>query len=149
MKKNDLMKSVLSTIVLLFVVACSREPKPIEYGTDSCHFCRMAIVDKVHGAEIVTDKGKVFKFDAAECLFNYKKELENTENFIFLTNYFESPGEFVEMQKANFLVSENMPSPMGANLTAFKNQEEVNKVKSEKGGEVYTFKEMEEKFKSN
>lgn len=127
-------------------MACSQEPKPIEYGTDACHFCRMTIVDKVHGAEIVTDKGKVFKFDAVECLLNYKNDLESTEGYLFLSNYYEAPGELTEMKKAHFLISEQLPSPMGAFLTTFKTKQKIEEIKSDIGGKTYTYTEIAEKF---
>ena len=57
--KNQVQIGFFMLLSVCLLMACSQEPKPIEYGTDACHFCRMTIVDKVHGAEIVTDKGKV------------------------------------------------------------------------------------------
>ena len=47
--------------LLIFLIGCTVSPKPIDYGNDGCHFCKMTIVDKVHAAEIVTKKGKVFE----------------------------------------------------------------------------------------
>ncbi len=63
------MKFVLLLLSLLFfVVGCSVEESPINYGKDACNFCKMNIVDKQHAAEIVTSKGKPFKYDAIECM---------------------------------------------------------------------------------
>ena len=39
----------------------------------------MTIVDKVHAAEIVTQKGKVYKFDATECMINFMDEFDTSE----------------------------------------------------------------------
>lgn len=139
-------KGILASFGFLLLFGCKREPKLIQYGTDACHFCRMTIVDKIHGAEMITDKGKVYKFDAAECLVHYKSELEDTEDYIFLSNYFESPGDFVEMKNARFLISKQLPSPMGAFLTAFKSKEVALELKKQKGGEVYSFEEILKRF---
>lgn len=146
------MKNRITLISALFVFilsmySCSQNPQPIDYGNDACHYCRMTIVDKIHGAEIVTDKGKVFKFDAAECLIRYKNELENTQGYLFLTNYFEKPEELVSMEKASFLVSENLPSPMGGFLTAFQTKDKAIEVKKDKGGNIHTWKEIQTQFK--
>ncbi len=132
---------------ILFLSSCSKSPQAIEYGKDACHYCQMTIVDKIHGAELITDKGKIYKFDASECLIRHKNDLENLEGYQFLSNYFESPGEFVNLEEAKFLISENFPSPMGAFLTAFKTEASAGKLLDEKGGKLYTWKELNEEFK--
>jgi len=124
------------------MIGCSNGPKEIDYGNDGCHFCKMTIVDKIHGAQLITDKGKVFKFDATECMVNYMtatKELKVAEVF---TNYYEAPTAFIATQDATFLISENLPSPMGANLTSFQSKENAAKIQSEKEGVLYTWEEL-------
>ena len=63
---------------LIFISACTVEPQPIQYGRDNCAFCKMTIVDGRYGSELVSSKGKVFKFDAVECLINF--DLQNPSN---------------------------------------------------------------------
>ena len=123
--------------------SCKRSPQPIMYGKDACHFCRMTIVDKIHGAEIITDKGKVFKFDAAECLIRYHNDLESTEGYMLLTNHFEMPEALMPINEATFLISEEMPSPMGAFVTAFKTDTKASELKEEKGGELYNWEDLQ------
>jgi len=55
------------------LTACSHEPDPIRYGKDACAHCKMTIMDKRFSAELITAKGKVFKFDAAECMAGFLK----------------------------------------------------------------------------
>ena len=68
------LKHYIFISLLLLVFSCNVSPKPIDYGSDGCHFCKMTIVDKVHAAEIVTKKGKVYMFDATECMINFRKD---------------------------------------------------------------------------
>ena len=134
---------------LLFIMSlhsCIKSPQPIIYGKDVCHYCQMTIVDKIHGAEIVTYKGKVFKFDAAECLIRYQNNLEETQGYMLLTNYFETPEVFIPVEDATFLISDKLPSPMGAFLTAFKTDEKAIIVKEEKGGKLYDWEELQKQF---
>lgn len=142
---------LLYTFSILFIgllsSSCSKNPQPIDYGKDACYYCQMTIVDKIHGAELVTDKGKVYKFDAAECLIRYKNDLESIEEYQLLTNYFESPGDFISLEDATFLISEKLPSPMGAYLTAFKTKDAAVQLKKEKSGTVYNWKELDEHLK--
>jgi copper chaperone NosL len=135
------MKSVISYIGIflgfLATLGCSHSPKPIDYGNDGCHYCKMTIVDKIHGAELITGKGKVFKFDATECMLNYVADRSEIEIDSFLTNHYEDPTALIAASEATFLISENLPSPMGAYLTAFENAASAEKIKNEKGGALY------------
>ncbi len=134
--------------LLLFLSACVPQPEKIAYGTDGCHFCSMTIVDKIHGAEIVTEKGKVFKFDAVECMINQLKETDTATISLFLVNHYERPEAFIDATKASFLISENLPSPMGAFLTAFEDRAEGERIKAKEGGQLYTWKEILSKLNS-
>ncbi len=134
---------LLSLIVVLSMHSCITGPETIDYGSDACHYCQMTIVEKIYGAEMITDKGKVFKFDAAECLIFFRNELDGTEGYQLLTNHFETPGAFIPVEEATFLISENLPSPMGAFLTAFKTEAKAMEVKNDKGGELYNWEEVQ------
>lgn len=132
-------RSVGLVLGFITIMSCSHSPKPIDYGNDGCHFCKMTIVDKIHGAELITVKGKVFKFDAAECMLNYVADRNEAESGTFLTNHYDEPTALISATEATFLISENLPSPMGAYLTAFENTDSAEKIKAEHGGELYTW----------
>lgn len=136
------LKHYSALILLLIFSSCNVSPKPIEYGSDGCHFCKMTIVDKVHATEFITKKGKVYKFDATECMVNYFDEFDTSEIELYLTNYFSKPEAFTDATTATYLISKNLPSPMGAFLTAFENKSEAEKVQSEKGGKLYSWTEL-------
>ena len=127
---------------LLFVFSCQVKPSPINYGHDGCDFCRMTIVDKVHAAELVTNKGKVYKFDATECMINFLDEFDTQEVALYLSNDYSHPEVLIDATKATFLISENVPSPMGAFLSAFSSKVEAEKVQAEKEGHLFTWEEL-------
>lgn len=137
--KNSPIFLLLITLVLS---ACSPKPVAINYGSDGCSFCRMTIVDKIHAAEIVTNTGKAYKFDAIECMVNYLKDMDGQQVALYLSNHYNAPGELIDATKATFLISESIPSPMGAFLTAFKNRSEAQLVQSEKEGKLYNWDEL-------
>lgn len=132
----------LMIVLLLLVVSCNVSPKPIAYGSDGCHFCKMTIVDKVHAAEIVTKKGKVYKFDATECMVHFMEEFNSSEIALYLSNNFTEPEALIDAKQSTFLISKNIPSPMGAFLSAFENKEEAENAQTENGGTLYTWKEL-------
>ena len=57
------------------ITGCEVSPQPIDYGNEVCDFCKMTIVDTQHATEIVTKKGKTYKFDASECMVNFMNRI--------------------------------------------------------------------------
>lgn len=114
----------LTYLLLLcgLMTACSHGPEPISYGKESCAHCKMTIMDKRFAAEVLTAKGKVYKFDAAECMAGFLKEnpaIADDPNSTFLVNDFSAPGNLGDARKAWFLRDSSFSSPMGGNLAAF------------------------------
>lgn len=143
-------RSYLSMIILapLLTASCAVEPVAIAYGTDTCHFCRMTIVDKQHASEIVSNKGKAHKFDAVECMLNYIKDKEDQTIALFLVNGYTDPGQLIDATAATYLVSEGIPSPMGEYLTAFETENEAIEAQQKHGGVQYSWQEIRNRFKN-
>ena len=133
--------------LVLLLTSCNVGPEAIDYGNDGCSFCKMTIVDRVHAAEIVTKKGKVYKFDATECMIHFIEEFDTSEIALYLSNNYTQPEVLIDATQATFLISKNIPSPMGAFLSAFKNKTDAEKFQADKGGELYTWNTLLAKFK--
>jgi len=142
------MKPSIILLLAIFgcIMGCSVSPKPIDYGHVGCHYCSMTIVDKQHAAQLVTKKGKVFNFDAVECMMNQLKDEDNTEMALFLVNDFDKPGALVDASKATYLISENIPSPMGEYLSAFADKEAATYTMNVQDGRLFTWSEIKERF---
>lgn len=135
-------------IIIVLLVSCNISPQPIEYGTDACNYCNMAIVDRQHAAQIVTSKGKAYKYDATECMVNsLKDELKGTEIGLNLVTDFNQPGQLIDATKAFYLISDEISSPMGANLSAFENELAANKAKEKFTGELFSWEEIQNHLK--
>lgn len=114
-------------ILLLFIVGlagCQRSPEPINFGTDHCDYCRMTIADPKYGAELITEKGRVYKFDAMECMINYLDDNE-VDAGILLGIAYDQPEILFPIDSLVFSISEKYRSPMGANLAAFKDATKI------------------------
>ncbi|GJM35582.1 MAG: hypothetical protein DHS20C18_45830 [Saprospiraceae bacterium] len=125
------------------ISACSVGPQPIEYGEDVCDFCKMTIVDRQFAAELVTSKGKIFKFDAIECMVPFRQQKEGTSFSYTLVNDYQKPGELMDAEWSYYLISPAIPSPMGGNLSAFSTVAAAEGIQKEKGGVVYSWKELQ------
>ena len=143
------MKTYAVVIALFFFIAigCTNTPKTIAYGADGCHFCSMTIVDKQHAAQYMTKKGRSYTFDATECMLNNLKEIRADKVALFLVNDYNAPGETLDATKATYLISENIPSPMGEFLTAFATKEAAQKAQTKNQGQLYTWNELVLRFK--
>ncbi len=124
--------------------ACSKGPQPISYGEDACNYCKMTIVDQQHSAEAVTLKGKVYKFDAIECLVHYVSPLdESTFSHLLVANY-DQPGTLMDARSSSYLISPNLPSPMGAFLNAFDDANRSAAMQTKMTGELHSWTSLKE-----
>jgi copper chaperone NosL len=135
--------------LLLFTFSCSVEPEPIRYGEDNCVECQMTIMDRRYGTEVVSAKGKVYKFDSIECLVEFLDENEGKgeEYNLVLFTPFDQPGKLVDAYQSHVLHSQNLPSPMGMYLTAFETESAAMNFKEQHGGKVYCWDGLRENFK--
>ena len=141
------MKKIYWLFSLCFLIwACEIKPQEIKYGHDGCHFCKMTIVDTRHAAEIVTNKGKTFKYDAIECMLNDLQVWDEAPVALYLVSDYDQPKALIDATKAHYLISESIPSPMGAFLTAFENRHVRDRIKTEKGGEVHSWHTLLKNF---
>lgn len=142
------MRIIQLLLVSLLFTACNVSPQPINYGTDACHFCDMTIVDRQHASQLVTAKGKAYKYDAIECMIHSSQdEFKDTEIAHYLVADFHQPGELIDAKNASYLISEQLQSPMGANLSAFLNTDAVQKAQEKFTGKIYTWKEIQDHLK--
>ncbi|WP_026452402.1 nitrous oxide reductase accessory protein NosL [Aequorivita capsosiphonis] len=139
------MKIIKLLLISLLFTACNVSPQEIQYGSDACHFCDMTIVDRQHASQLVTAKGKAYKYDAIECMVHsLQDEFKDTEMAHYLVANFYQPGDLIEAEKASYLVSKQLQSPMGANLSAFLDKEAGRKAQEKFTGDVYTWKEIQD-----
>jgi len=137
-------------IILLFALtSCSSQPEPINYGHDECDFCRMQISDNRYGCELITDKGKVFKFDEAGCMIEYAlvENLIGDANQKFLVTDFAVPETFIDANNGFYVHNENFRSPMGLNVMAFDSEVSRQKFVAENSGHLLNWIDVIEMVK--
>lgn len=134
----------LIILLSLLVISCSRKPEQINYGQDVCDLCKMNITDNKFAAELVTAKGKVYKFDSIECLFQFKNLVLDEKQKIHSewVNDFSNPGELIDLTKAYFLLSEYFRSPMGLNVLSFSSHNKLVEIQSKYGGKELKYDEV-------
>ena len=131
-------KAVLAVSALVVLASCDVKPEPFAYGKDLCEDCKMTIMEPNFGAEIITKKGRIFKFDDVHCVVNYLRSGKINSADIKQTLFIEynNGASFVEAEKAQFVSSPKLKSPMNSNTAAFASAEAAQKMAAETGGTV-------------
>jgi len=136
--------AVAAAVLIFFISSCSTQPQPFNYGKDVCDNCKMTIVDPKFGGEIITKKGKVYKFDDVACMIHFVRSgsLQEAEILQKLFINFQKQNDFIDVNKAFLLVSPELKTPMGGNAAAFISQQEAEKMKNTAVGEVMNWNDV-------
>ena len=140
--KINLLEPVLGIALLWFTVSCEVAAEKIDFGKDQCSFCVMNIVDKTHAAQYVTKKGKQFKFDAIECMVNDLSDKKEEELAIILVSDYSNPGIMIPAISATYLISPEIKSPMGANLSAVSESQAGDLLQQKHGGDLFSWESL-------
>jgi copper chaperone NosL len=144
-KRNRMnIKAVAAIFFLVLLNSCSSGPEALKIGKDNCSFCKMTISDNRYGAEIISRKGKVYKFDDSHCLLSFiqaktveKKDLDK----VYFTD-FTGDHVLIKADDAFLLQSDFFRSPMNGAMAAFSNTDSMKKIEEQYKGNVVTWKQL-------
>jgi len=97
----------------------------------------MKIVDHTAGAEIITAKGKVYKFDDLVCLqtfINTESAIATQVKEVYLTDFMGSH-QLVKAEDCILYKSEKLRTPMNGKIVALSKSDSLNQLLQEWGGE--------------
>ncbi|MBI1766963.1 MAG: nitrous oxide reductase accessory protein NosL [Bacteroidetes bacterium] len=112
----------------------------------------MTLVDDKFGGELVTKKGKVFKFDDIKCMISFLNSSERKAevySYELVVDYAHAADEFdlIPASDAFYLQSSELKSPMAGNVAAFKMLEELQDYQKKWNGSAMSWNEVKEVFK--
>lgn len=133
----------------LVFVACGVKPEPLQYGVDACYTCKMTLMDNKFGAELVTQKGKVYKFDDMNCMLDfYHSKYESSDELAYtLVINYDNPGQFIEARHALYAKSANIRTPMASGVAAFEDEMSYDKYNKDWKGIWLSWGEVQTQFK--
>ncbi len=131
-------------LICLGFASCSSGPEPFKYGSDTCHTCKMGIVDPKFGGELITKKGKVYKFDDINCLQHFIRSgaVEEKDIKRKLVINFEKGNDFLDAEQAVYVQDEAIRSPMGGHAAAFSSRNAADNFLKTQPGQLRTWKEL-------
>ncbi len=120
-----------AAMALLFVTllsACGTSgPQPINLNKDNCDYCKMTISDQKFASEILTSKGRLYKFDDVICMKNYKDEnVDKMTNASFYVSDYLHNNDLVPFKQLTFIKGENIQSPMGGHIASFTDKDSAS-----------------------
>jgi copper chaperone NosL len=111
-------------------------PQAIKLGEDDCDYCRMTIADARFGGEAITTKGRIFTFDAIECLAGWTRTAPpGTIANVYVIDV-QHPGTFIPAAEAGFLEDVLIKTPMGRSIVAFASVKAAEEQRTVLGGRV-------------
>ena len=128
-RKRFKTKTTAAVVTLSFMLAsCSAEQEPIKFGTDVCAHCKMGIADLKFGGELVTTKGKIYKFDDVICMTTFMKsdEVKDVKMKYVLVVDHGSGGKLIDATKAVYIRDQQIRAPMNSETAAFSNENHAN-----------------------
>jgi copper chaperone NosL len=142
--QNKMVTAAASIVLVISLSSCNAGPEPIRTGTDNCYSCKMTVSDDRFGAEVLTTKGKVYKFDDMHCLLTFLRTNEvkgNDIKNIYFTN-FCADHQLISEKNSMLVQSEMLHSPMGGNVAAFDNADSLQKMRQQFQGNKISWTEL-------
>jgi copper chaperone NosL len=118
-RRSNAMSIVVVMFFSLGLMSCSSsKQEPIALNKDACENCKMTISDGRFAAEIITEKGRCYKFDDILCMSSYFKEHEDLQAKYFFVNDFHSDNVLINASTGTYIKTNELKSPMGGNTAA-------------------------------
>lgn len=143
LRKKSIRTHLFLGVWILFITGCqSSGPVPIALNQDNCDYCRMTISDGHFGAEAITGKGRVYKFDDVSCLLGFAQDQGSKNIRSYFVHDWTQANVLIDATKAVFVHHEAMKSPMGGNIAAFSDQEAAGEVASKHGSTAISWEHI-------
>lgn len=131
--------TVFLAVISFTALSCSdQKAVPIVLHKDHCDFCKMGIADGKNGAELITAKGRIYKFDDIACMVHYQKENKKSGNIYFIHDYAKE-NVLVPAETAFFISGGTIKTPMNGGLIGFSNENEAKTAAAKLGAEAITW----------
>lgn len=130
-------KTLIIAASVFAIMSCQKSgPRDFLLGKDQCDNCKMTITELKYAAELLTDKGRAYKFDDLNCMSMYESsnpdKAKNAKTYVI-----DAPsGKFLEKSKATLVKGGSIKSPMGGNTQAFQDKNAAQKAAAALGASI-------------
>lgn len=139
---------IIACLALTILVSCGpNQPKPIKLNSDACEFCKMTISSGKYGAELITQKGRYYKFDDLGCMIQFAKSNKVVAYESFYVNDYLKDNTLIPAETAYFIKGGKINSPMRGNMIAFSSAQEQNNFGKKLEAQTVTWTEVYNAYK--
>lgn len=131
----------LFVVLAIFLNACTAKVEPIRLGVDQCDHCRMQIVDSRFGAELITEHGRIYKFDSVKCMRRFVTKSSEKAKSMYVVDYFH-PEKLISVTDAFFLEGSTVNGPMGPDAVPSADKDALEKLKASSSGEIINWEKL-------
>ena len=147
MRRLILLLAVLGTVCAGCAPGRASGPPKIVYGKEACSECHMIITEKKFSAAVVDAVGEVSKFDDIGCAWLYIKEGQAVMEQLWVRD--DVTEEWMDGEKAVYVVSDALKTPMGHGVAAFRSESDAQKLLVQYHGELVSWDKMGASFLNN
>jgi len=136
-KRNNKLTVLIAAPLLFMMSSCAPDgPQAIIIHKDNCAHCKMTISEEHFAAELITEKGRTYKFDDITCLITFKNNNTDKPMKSTYVHYYPGKNELIPAESAFYVKSPAFRSPMAGNIAAFKTEAEAEEYKTKMNGEL-------------
>ena len=116
----------------------------MDEGRPACDYCRMIMTERRFGGMLETAEGRGLIFDSAECLAAYclRNEAASATSHAMWSVCWAPPGVWMRAERAWYLHSDRLESPMAMNLSAFQSRSDAERASRAHPGEVLSWRQV-------
>ncbi len=136
--------NLIICVLAVGLASCVSGPKPIGFGKEECVFCKMTIMDKQFGCQVVNTKGKHFNFDDLSCLIGYLDTdiiPAGEIGAIYVPDY-TGNHPLLPAEGLFYVESEALHSPMAGNMAAFSGKDSAQRYAASLQGKMVTWQSI-------
>lgn len=142
---------ILLVSVFMLIMGCDRSPQEIRIGQQECDHCWMIISQEPFAAQLITQQGRQYAFDAIECLAAFLDSDDGMELDIhsLWVPDFMNPGNWIAAESAWYLQSDGLRSPMTLNFSAYSEEGVARSQQTRFGGQIIRWLEVRDIVKGS
>ena len=135
---RHLAPGVVLLAVMLPLACAGPAPAAFHYDSDACDHCRMTISNPAFAAQLVTQTGKIYRFDDPGCLRDFlaANRVEPAAVHSMWVNDHAHPDARLRVEEAWFVVSGQIRAPMNGQMAAFARREDAEALQASVGGRI-------------
>nr|HMT30720.1 nitrous oxide reductase accessory protein NosL [Bacteroidia bacterium] len=138
-KVSKMQVLVPGMMAILLLASCGNvEKEPIALNKEHCDNCQMVISDPRFAAELITTKGRIYKFDDITCMKSFINSKKGDYRSYFISDYLPPHG-LHNVKEMIFIQGTGIKAPMGGTVAAFSDEASALKYSEQLSAKIISY----------